>query len=63
MASLSTLAMVAFIPALQLIGVSNVAVIIAPVRSSTAAIAWIWLRRKQRWRTFLGEPRRALPAS
>ena len=43
-ASLSTLAMVAFIPSLQLTDVSNVAVIIATGPLVTAAIAWVWLR-------------------
>lgn len=43
-ASLSTLGMVAFIPALQLTSVSNVAVIIATGPFVAAALAWIWLR-------------------
>jgi drug/metabolite transporter (DMT)-like permease len=52
-ASLSTLAMVAFIPSLQLTNVSNVAVIIATGPLVTAAIAWIWLREAIALRTVL----------
>lgn len=52
-ASLSTLAMVSFIPALQLTSVSNVAVIVATGPLVTAAIAWIWLREAMRLRTIL----------
>src|SRR6202166_1193329 len=52
-ASLSTLGMVAFIPALQLTSVSNVAVIIATGPFVAAALAWIWLREAARWRTLL----------
>ena len=50
-ASLSTLGMVAFIPALQLTSVSNVAIIIATGPFATAALAWIWLRETPRWQT------------
>jgi drug/metabolite transporter (DMT)-like permease len=52
-ASLSTLGMVAFIPALQLTSVSNVAIIIATGPFIAAAFAWIWLREAARWQTML----------
>jgi drug/metabolite transporter (DMT)-like permease len=52
-ASLSTLAMIAFIPALQLTSVSNVAIIIATGPFATAALAWIWLRERPRWQTLV----------
>jgi drug/metabolite transporter (DMT)-like permease len=52
-ASLSTLGMVCFIPALQFTSVSNVAVIIATGPFVAAALAWIWLREAARWRTLL----------
>jgi len=52
-ASLSTLGMVCFIPALQLTSVSNVAIIIATGPFVAAAIAWIWLREAARWQTML----------
>jgi drug/metabolite transporter (DMT)-like permease len=52
-ASLSTLGMVTFIPALQLTSVSNVAVIIAAGPFVAAALAWIWLREAARWQTML----------
>jgi drug/metabolite transporter (DMT)-like permease len=52
-ASLSTLGMVCFIPALQLTSVSNVAVIIATGPFVAAALAWIWLREAARLRTLL----------
>jgi len=52
-ASLSTLGMVCFIPALQLTSVSNVAIIIATGPFVAAAIAWIWLREAVRWQTML----------
>lgn len=52
-ASLSTLGMVAFIPALQLTSVSNVAIIIATGPFVAAAFAWIWLREAARWQTML----------
>lgn len=52
-ASLSTLGMVSFIPALQLTSVSNVAIIIATGPFVAAAFAWIWLRETARLRTML----------
>jgi drug/metabolite transporter (DMT)-like permease len=52
-ASLSTLGMVTFIPALQLTSVSNVAIIIATGPFVAAAFAWIWLREAARWQTML----------
>lgn len=52
-ASLSTLGMVCFIPALQLTSVSNVAVIIATGPFVAAAMAWIWLGEAVHWRTLL----------
>jgi drug/metabolite transporter (DMT)-like permease len=52
-ASLSTLGMVSFIPALQLTSVSNVAIIIATGPFVAAALAWIWLRESARLRTLL----------
>lgn len=52
-ASLSTLGMVCFIPALQLTSVSNVAVIIATGPFVAAAMAWIWLREAVPLRTLL----------
>jgi drug/metabolite transporter (DMT)-like permease len=52
-ASLSTLGMVSFIPALQLTSVSNVAIIIATGPFVAAALAWIWLREAARLRTLL----------
>jgi drug/metabolite transporter (DMT)-like permease len=52
-ASLSTLGMVCFIPALQLTSVSNVAIIIATGPFVAAAFAWIWLREAARWQTML----------
>jgi drug/metabolite transporter (DMT)-like permease len=52
-ASLSTLGMVCFIPALQLTSVSNVAIIIATGPFVAAAFAWIWLRETARWQTML----------
>jgi drug/metabolite transporter (DMT)-like permease len=57
-ASLSTLGMVAFIPALQLTSVSNVAIIIATGPFVAAVLAWIWLREAARLRTLLA----SLPA-
>lgn len=50
-AALSTLGMVAYIPALQLTSVANVAVIIAAGPFVAAALAWIWLRERVRLRT------------
>jgi len=52
-ASLSTLAMVAFIPALQLTNVANVAVIVATQPFIAAGLAWLWFREASRWRTLL----------
>lgn len=52
-ASLSTLGMVCFIPALQLTSVSNVAIIIATGPFVAAAFAGIWLREPARWQTML----------
>jgi drug/metabolite transporter (DMT)-like permease len=52
-ASLSTLGMVSFIPALQLTSVSNVAIIIAAGPFVAAAFAWIWLREAARLQTML----------
>lgn len=52
-ASLSTLAMIAFIPSLQLTNVSNVAIIIATSPFLAAALAWIWLREIPQLRTML----------
>ncbi|KRR07398.1 hypothetical protein CQ12_01035 [Bradyrhizobium jicamae] len=52
-ASLSTSAMVAFIPSLQLTSVSNVAIIIATGPFVTAALAWIWLREVPHVRTMI----------
>jgi drug/metabolite transporter (DMT)-like permease len=52
-ASLSTLGMLCFIPALQLTSVSNVAIIIATGPFVAAAFAWIWLREAVRWQTML----------
>ena len=45
--------MVAFIPALQLTSVSNVAIIIATGPFVAAAFAWMWLREAARWQTML----------
>src|ERR1700710_1527339 len=52
-AGLSTLAMVTFIPALQLTSVANVAIIIAAQPFAAAALAWIWFRERARLRTLL----------
>src|SRR5450755_2416873 len=52
-ASLSTLGMVTFIPALQLTSVSHVAIIIATGPFVAAALAWLWLRETARWQTLL----------
>lgn len=52
-ASLSTVAMIAFIPALQLTNVSNVAIIIATGPFLAAGLAWIWLREIPHLRTML----------
>jgi drug/metabolite transporter (DMT)-like permease len=52
-AALSALAMVTFIPALQLTSVANVAIIIAAQPFAAAALAWIWFRETVRVRTLL----------
>lgn len=52
-ASLSALGMIAFIPALQLTSVSNVAIIIATGPFVTAALAWVWLREVPHPRTLI----------
>jgi drug/metabolite transporter (DMT)-like permease len=52
-AGLSTVGMVAFIPALQLTSVANVAIIIAAQPFAAAALAWIWFRETARLRTLL----------
>jgi drug/metabolite transporter (DMT)-like permease len=52
-ASLSTLGMVSFIPALQLTSVANTAIIVATQPFVAAAIAWIWLREVALPRTML----------
>jgi drug/metabolite transporter (DMT)-like permease len=52
-ASLSTLAMIAFIPALQLTDVSNVAIIIATGPFLAAGLAWMWLKEIPHRRTML----------
>jgi drug/metabolite transporter (DMT)-like permease len=52
-ACFSTLAMVTFIPALQLTSVSNVAVIIATGPFVAAGLAWIWLRETARPTTLI----------
>ncbi|MEH2557677.1 drug/metabolite transporter (DMT)-like permease [Bradyrhizobium algeriense] len=49
----STLAMIAFIPSLQLTDVSNVAIIIATGPFLAAALAWVWLREIPHLRTML----------
>jgi drug/metabolite transporter (DMT)-like permease len=52
-AALSTSAMIAFIPSLQLTSVSNVAIIIATGPFVTAALAWAWLREVPHLRTMI----------
>jgi drug/metabolite transporter (DMT)-like permease len=52
-ACLSTLGMVAFIPALQLTSVANVAIIVAVQPFAAAAIAWIWLQEPASRRTLV----------
>ena len=47
----STVAMIAFIPSLQLTSVSNVAIIIATGPFLAAGLAWLWLREIPRSRT------------
>ena len=52
-ASLSTLAMLAFIPALQMTSVANVAVIVATQPFMAAGLAFLWFRERARKRTLL----------
>ena len=52
-ASLSTLGMVSFIPALQMTKVMNVAVLIATQPFVAAALAWLWLGEAATWRTLV----------
>jgi len=52
-ATFSTLAMIAFIPALQLTDVSNVAIIVATGPFLAAGLAWIWLKEIPHRRTML----------
>jgi len=52
-ASLFTLGMVCFIPALQLTSVANVAIIVATGPFITAALAWLWLGEVPRLRTIV----------
>lgn len=52
-ASLSTLGMVSFIPALQMTKVMNVAVLIATQPFVAAALAWLWLGETATWRTLI----------
>src|SRR5947209_3713525 len=52
-ASLSTLGMVSFIPALQMTKVMNVAVLIATQPFVAAALAWLWLGEAATWRTMV----------
>jgi len=52
-ASLSTLGMVSFIPALQMTKVMNVAVLIATQPFVAAALAWLWLGEAAKWRTLM----------
>jgi len=52
-ATFSTLAMIAFIPSLQLTDVSNVAIIVATGPFLAAGLAWIWLKEIPHRRTML----------
>jgi drug/metabolite transporter (DMT)-like permease len=52
-ASLSTIGMVTFIPALQMTDVTNVAVLIATQPFVAAALAYLWFREAARWQTLL----------
>jgi drug/metabolite transporter (DMT)-like permease len=52
-ACLSTLAMLAFIPALQMTSTANVAIVIAAQPFTTAALAWLWLREEPSAATML----------
>ncbi len=49
----STVGMTAFIPALKLTTVANVAIIYATVPFVTAVLAWIWLRERTRAATWI----------
>jgi drug/metabolite transporter (DMT)-like permease len=50
-ASLSTLGMICFIPALQLTNVANVAIIVAMQPFAAAGIGWLWMRERASART------------
>ena len=50
-AVLSAVAMLLFIPSLQLTSVANVAIIMATVPFAAAALAWVWFRETPRGRT------------
>ncbi|RXH23435.1 hypothetical protein XH99_32555 [Bradyrhizobium nanningense] len=52
-ASLSTIGMVSFIPALQMTEVMNVAVLITTQPFVAAALAWLWLGEAATWRTVI----------
>jgi drug/metabolite transporter (DMT)-like permease len=52
-AVLSAVAMLLFIPSLQLTSVANVAIIMATVPFAAAALAWVWFREAPRKRTVL----------
>ncbi len=52
-AVLSAVAMLLFIPSLQLTSVANVAIIMATVPFAAAALAWVWFRETPRKRTVL----------
>lgn len=52
-ASLSTVGMISFIPALQMTKVMNVAVLIATQPFVAAALAWLWLGEAAKWRTLV----------
>lgn len=52
-ASLSTIGMISFIPALQMTDVMNVAVLIATQPFVAAALAWLWLGEAATWRTLI----------
>lgn len=52
-ASLSTIGMISFIPALQMTKVMNVAVLIATQPFVAAALAWLWLGEAATWRTLI----------
>lgn len=52
-ACLSTLAMLAFIPALQMTTTANIAIVIAAQPFTAAALAWLWLRETPSTATML----------